>query len=59
MSDLRGLGFTYENGVCRHWYIGADGIKRWAAGGQPVGQCVTPNPVGAAPSREVLDERKS
>jgi hypothetical protein len=56
---LRGFGFTYENGIGRHWYIGADGIKRWVVGDQPVDQCITPNPVGATQSREVLDERKA
>lgn len=36
MSALRGFGFTHENGVIRHWYIGSDGVKRWVVGDKPV-----------------------
>ncbi len=36
MSGLRGFGFVFENGRCRNWYVGADGVKRWVAGNQPV-----------------------
>lgn len=36
MSGLRGFGFTFENGRARNWYVGADGVKRWADNDQPV-----------------------
>lgn len=27
---LRGFGMTFANGAARNWYVGADGVKRWA-----------------------------
>lgn len=36
MSGLRGFGFTFENGHVRNWYVGADGVQRWADNDQPV-----------------------
>ena len=38
MSTLRGFGFTFdvERGTTRQWYMGADGIQRWADNDKPV-----------------------
>lgn len=40
--SLRGFGFTLELGPegmgVRNWYVGADGIQRWADTDQPVEQ---------------------
>lgn len=37
---LRGFGFLLDiqTGQIRQWYVGADGIKRWADNDQPVEQ---------------------
>lgn len=36
--SLRGFGTTYdlETGRARNWYVGADGVKRWADNDEPV-----------------------
>jgi hypothetical protein len=36
--SLRGFGTTFDlqTGAARSWYVGADGIKRWADNDQPV-----------------------
>lgn len=38
MADLRGFGVTFdlETGRSRMWYVGADGVKRWADDDAPV-----------------------
>lgn len=38
MADLRGFGVTFdlETGSVRQWYVGADGVKRWADNDAPV-----------------------
>lgn len=35
--SLRGFGTTYdlETGRARNWYVGADGVKRWADNDEP------------------------
>lgn len=35
---LRGFGMTFDTqtGVVRRWYVGSDGVKRWADNDQPV-----------------------
>jgi len=33
---LRGFGFVFENGGMRNWYVGPDGVQRWADTDQPV-----------------------
>jgi hypothetical protein len=34
-GTLRGFGFTFSAGTTRRWYLGADGVKRWADNDQP------------------------
>lgn len=34
-STLRGFGTTFANGGMRNWYVGVDGVKRWADNDQP------------------------
>lgn len=38
MSALRGFGLTFdiERGMARSWYVGTDGVTRWADDDQPV-----------------------
>lgn len=38
MSNLRGFGFTLDirQGFSRRWYVGADGVQRWADNNEPV-----------------------
>lgn len=33
-----GFGFTFdvERGTLRRWYMGRDGVKRWADTGEPI-----------------------
>ena len=33
---MRGFGFVIRNGLARYWYVGKDGVKRWADNDQPV-----------------------
>ena len=37
-EHLKGFGMTLSmlNGVARYWYVGDDGIKRWADNDKPV-----------------------
>lgn len=32
---LRGFGVTITPGGARNWYVGADGVKRWANNDRP------------------------
>jgi MoxR-like ATPase len=34
-GTLRGFGFTLSAASTRRWYVGADGVKRWADNDQP------------------------
>jgi hypothetical protein len=38
MNGLRGFGFRFDiaTGAVRRWYMGADGVQRWADNDQPV-----------------------
>jgi hypothetical protein len=38
MDGLRGFGirFDAETGACRNWYIGTEGVQRWADNDEPV-----------------------
>lgn len=33
---LRGFGFAFSASGTRRWYVGADGVKRWADNDKPV-----------------------
>lgn len=50
MGITGGFGFTYdtETGIGRQWYMGADGIGRWADNDQPMRcpKCDRPSDVG-------------
>lgn len=35
-QTLRGFGVTITPGAARNWYVGADGVKRWANNDSPV-----------------------
>lgn len=37
-SSLRGFGFTFDvaTGRARNWYMGPDGVQRWADDDTPV-----------------------
>lgn len=37
-ESLKGFGMTFSmlNGVARYWYVGDDGVKRWADNDKPV-----------------------
>lgn len=43
---LRGFGMVFGAGGVRNWYVGADGIRRWADNDQPVD---TPTPEAPEP----------
>ena len=38
MTITRGFGTTFDlaSGRARTWFVGADGMKRWASTGQPI-----------------------
>lgn len=39
-ATLRGFGTTFDlaTGTARNWYVGADGIRRWADSDKPTEQ---------------------
>lgn len=49
-KPLRGFGFTLELGpqgmAVRSWYVGSDGVERWADNDEPVRY--EPTPAGRA-----------
>jgi len=42
---LRGFGFVFSGGRTRNWYVGADGVHRWADNDQPMDTAMPDRPV--------------
>ena len=42
---LRGFGFVFGGGRTRNWYVGADGVRRWADNDQPMDTAMPDRPV--------------
>lgn len=47
-GSLRGFGATFDlqSGTSRSWYVGRDGIERWADNGQPTVHAAPAQPDG-------------
>lgn len=45
-----GVFFDFKNGSIRHWFMGCDGIKRWADNNEPVNKSAAlPNDIARCP----------